>query len=66
MSFDFGSFNNWGQLKTVAIRDVDTAFASDARIDAEWRDLNYHARPDLANARTEYKAVEEILSAAGA
>ena len=66
MSFDFGSFNNWGQLRTVAIRDVDTAFASDARIDAEWKDLNYHARPDLANARTEYRAVEEILSAAGA
>ena len=51
MNFDFGSFNNWGQLKTVALRDVDTAFASDAKIDAEWRDLNYHSRPDLANAR---------------
>ena len=66
MSFDFGSFNNWGTAEEVAIRDVDAAFVSDARIDAEWKDLNYHSRPDLANARTEYKAVEEILAAAGA
>jgi predicted metalloprotease len=50
MTFDFGSFNNWGQLKKVAVRDVATAFASDAKIDAEWKDLNFHSRPDLENA----------------
>lgn len=66
MSFDFGAFNNWGKLKTVAIRDVDAAFVSDAKIDAEWRDLNYHARPDLENARKEYAEVERILAATGA
>lgn len=66
MSFDFGAFNNWGKLKTVAIRDVDAAFVSDARIDAEWKDLNYHSRPDLENARKEYAEVERILAAAGA
>ena len=51
MTFDFGAFNNWGQLKKVAVRDVETAFASDDKIDAEWKDLNFHARPDLVNAR---------------
>ena len=66
MNFDFGAFNNWGTLKKVAIRDVDQAFISDAKIDAEWKDLNFHSRPDLANARKEYKAVEDILAAAGA
>ena len=66
MSFDFGAFNNWGSLKKVAIRDVDQAFVSDAKIDAEWKDLNFHSRPDLANARKEYKVVEDILSATGA
>ena len=66
MNDDFGSFNNWGHLKKVAVRDVEAAFASDARIDSEWQDLNYHARPDLANARREFAAVETILKAAGA
>lgn len=66
MSFDFGAFNNWGLLKKVAIRDVDAAFVSDARIDVEWKDLNFHSRPDIVNARKEYAAVEAILAAAGA
>jgi arginine deiminase len=66
MSFDFGVFNNWGSLRKVAIRDVDSAFVSDTKIDAEWKDLNFHSRPDLANARKEYAVVEEILAAAGA
>ena len=66
MNDDFGSFNNWGRLRKVAVRDVEAAFVSDARIDAEWQDLNYHARPDLANARREFAAVETILKAAGA
>lgn len=66
MSFDFGAFNNWGPLRTVAIRDVDAAFVSDTKIDAEWQDLNFHSRPDLANARKEYAVVEDLLAAAGA
>jgi hypothetical protein len=66
MSFDFGAFNNWGPLKKVAIRDVGAAFVGDAKIDAEWKDLNFHSRPDLANAIKEYAAVEAILTAAGA
>ena len=66
MSFDFGSFNMWGPLKTVAVRTPDVAFASDARIDAEWQALNYHARPDLAKARAEFQVFEAILRKAGA
>jgi len=66
MSFDFGSFNNWGQLRKVAVRDVDAAFASEAKIDAEWQHLNYHSRPDLSNARKEFAEVEKILGANGA
>lgn len=66
MSFDFGSFNNWGSLKKVALRPPATAFNSDARLDAEWQPLNYHSRPDLAEANREFARVEEILEAAGA
>jgi len=66
MSFDFGSFNNWSRIRKVAIRDVDTSFVSDAKLDAEWKDLNYHSRPDLANARKEFTAMEGVLRASGA
>ena len=66
MSYDFGSFNMWGPLKTVAVRPPGVAFASDAKIDAEWKPLNYHSRPDLAKARSEFKAFEDVLKGAGA
>lgn len=66
MNFDFGAFNNWGQLKTVAVRRPADAFVSDEKIDAEWQDLNYHSRPDLAKANNEFVAVDGLLKATGA
>jgi len=66
MSFDFGSFNNWGRLKRVAIRDIDAGFVSDTKIDAEWKDLNYHSRPNLGLARKQYEALERAIRNAGA
>jgi N-dimethylarginine dimethylaminohydrolase len=66
MSFDFGEFNNWGALKTVAVRPPGEAFMSDAKIDAEWKDLNYHARPDIKKAIKEFSAFENLLRGAGA
>ncbi len=66
MTYDFGSFNMWGPLKKVAIRSPEVAFASDAKIDAEWQKLSYHSRPDLVAAKSEYQKVEKILAAAGA
>jgi N-dimethylarginine dimethylaminohydrolase len=66
MSFDFGSFNSWGSLRRVALRRPSTAFKSDARLDAEWKPLNYHSRPDLAESNREFARVESILAAAGA
>ena len=66
MSFDFGAFNNYGPLKLVAVRHPREAFATDARLDAEWQKLNYHARPDLANAMREFDRAEAILKATGA
>jgi N-dimethylarginine dimethylaminohydrolase len=66
MTYDFGAFNEYGPLRQVALRRPDEAFVDDAKIDNEWRDLNYHARPDFANARVEYDAFESSLLAAGA
>jgi N-dimethylarginine dimethylaminohydrolase len=66
MTYDFGAFNNWGSLKKVAVRKPIDAFVSDAKIDAEWKDLNFHSRPDLKNALREFEAVEKILKGTGA
>jgi N-dimethylarginine dimethylaminohydrolase len=66
MSYDFGAFNNWGTLKKVAVRKPADAFVSDAKIDAEWKDLNFHSRPDLAKAHKQFAEVDRLLKAAGA
>lgn len=66
MTYDFGSFNEWGALRKVAIRAPQQALQSDAKIDAEWQDLNWHSRPDLSNAKTEYASFETLLKSVGA
>jgi N-dimethylarginine dimethylaminohydrolase len=66
VTFDFGKLNMYGPLRTVAVRKPGIAFASDAKIDAEWRDLNYHSRPDLANAEAEFADFESLLETVGA
>lgn len=66
MNFDFGSFNMWGPLKKVAVRSPEAAFVSDGKIDAEWKQLNYHARPNLAKAKAEFSHFDRILAASGA
>ncbi len=65
MSFNFGSFNEYGKLAKVAMRKPAEAFVNDAKIDAEWRDLNYHSRPDLVNAAREFDAFENLMTAQG-
>ena len=59
-------FNEYATLKLVAVRRPAAAFADDARIDAQWRDLNYHARPDLAGAVAEHAALEGVMAEVGA
>ncbi len=66
MTFSPGTLNEFGLLQQVAVRRPEQAFASDQKIDAQWQDLNYHARPDLALACQEYDAFENLLRAAGA
>ena len=66
MTYDFGSFNNWGALRRWHSGPPAVAFHSDTRIDAEWEKLNYHSRPDLAAAKQEFIEVETILGKTGA
>jgi N-dimethylarginine dimethylaminohydrolase len=66
MTFDFGSFNEYGTLRKVALRTPSEALQADAKIDGEWKDLNWHSRPDFENATAEYKTFETLLQSVGA
>jgi N-dimethylarginine dimethylaminohydrolase len=66
MTYDFGSFNEYGTLRKVAIRTPAQALQNDMKIDAEWKDLNWHQRPDFINAQVEYQTFEAALKASGA
>jgi N-dimethylarginine dimethylaminohydrolase len=58
--------NEWAKLKCVVVRRPAAAFANDNKIDAEWRRLNYHSRPDLTAAECEFAAFEALLKSTGA
>jgi N-dimethylarginine dimethylaminohydrolase len=66
MNNDFGSFNEWATLRKVALRRPADALQNNAKIDAEWQDLNWHTRPDLENAISEYHDFETVLRSVGA
>ena len=66
MNFNFGSFNEYGSLRKVALRTPAQAFQNDLKIDGEWQDLNWHARPDFENAAREYQSFEAALKQVGA
>jgi N-dimethylarginine dimethylaminohydrolase len=65
VTYSFGQFNMYGPLRQVALRHPKIAFVSEAKIDAEWKDLNFHSRPDFENAISEYEAFLEVLETTG-
>ncbi|MCH7807427.1 MAG: amidinotransferase [Proteobacteria bacterium] len=60
------AFNEYGALKTVAVRSPELAFISDERIDSQWQDLRFHDRPDLTEAIVEHRNFVKALANFGA
>jgi N-dimethylarginine dimethylaminohydrolase len=58
--------NEYGRIKKVALRRPEQAMVSQQKIDAEWRPLNYHTRPELPRAVTEHQRLAELLEGVGA
>lgn len=52
-------------LRRVFLRHARDAFESQERLDREWRDLGYTARPDYAAALGEYDAFAGLLESLG-
>ena len=55
-----------GQIRRLLLKHVRDAFIDDARIDRQWRQLNYYGRPDLGRAIAEYDLFVGLLKDLGA
>ncbi len=58
--------NEFGRISRLAMRRPQEAMISQAKIDAEWRDLNYHTRPELPVAVDEHARFAEVIKGVGA
>ena len=55
------AFDEYSPLKRIALRTTRNAFDSDARLDREWQNLRYHARPDFQKAIREHDEFLEVV-----
>jgi N-dimethylarginine dimethylaminohydrolase len=58
--------SEYGRIRRIALRRPAESFIDQSRLDAEWRQLNYTARPDYAGAVAEYDRLEALLREQGA
>jgi N-dimethylarginine dimethylaminohydrolase len=61
-----GQLNEFGRITKLAMRRPQEAMIDQAHIDAQWRDLNYHTRPDLKVAIDEHARFAEVIKSVGA
>jgi N-dimethylarginine dimethylaminohydrolase len=55
---------DWGPWSRIVVRHAAQAWGDQARVDREWRDLHFTARPDFAAASRQHGAFIEILRSA--
>lgn len=58
--------NEFGRLTRLAMRRPQQAMHNQAKVDAEWRDLNYHTRPDFDLAVREHDHFASVIKGVGA
>ena len=56
-----GALSEVGTITEVVLKHAHEAFASQARVDAEWQALGYTRRPDFGRALDEYAAFVDLL-----
>lgn len=61
-----GQLNEFGRISKLAMRRPQEAMIDQAHIDAQWRDLNYHTRPDLNVAIDEHARFADLIKGVGA
>jgi N-dimethylarginine dimethylaminohydrolase len=60
------AFNEYGEIKRVALRHAKNAMVDQAKVDSQWQDLNYHAKPNVDQAFSDYDSLAEIVASKGA
>lgn len=60
------SHSEYGKLVSVFVKRAADAFSGDARLDRDWKRLNFLARPDFQKSLKEYETFESLVSASGA
>ncbi len=60
------AWNEYSPLKLVGVRSAENAFRNDARLEAEWQKLRFHARPDFEQAIMEHREFRATLGSTGA
>lgn len=58
--------SEYGKIARVLVKPVSSAFFSQAKVDAEWRKLNFLSKPNLSKASGEYLAFLSFLTSKGA
>ena len=58
-------FNEYGRLRTVAVKHPRQAFRDQATLDAQWSAHGFTACPDFDLACRQYDAFLEVLAAHG-
>ncbi|MEZ5291175.1 MAG: arginine deiminase family protein [Vicinamibacterales bacterium] len=60
------TFTEYARLARVVVKHARVAFDSQARIDAQWRDLHYTSAPDPGRAAADYDAFLALVTSRGA
>ncbi len=53
--------SEFGKIKSIFIKNVSEAFVNEAKVEKEWRALNFLGKPNLQVAKHEYRTFEELL-----
>ena len=59
-------FNEYSQLRQVAVRRPKNAFVDKDRIDSQWQALRFHEAPDIDQANDEFANFIQMLTCLGA
>src|SRR2546428_7799711 len=61
-----GGLSEVASIRRLILKRPQDAFVDERRIEAQWRDLRFTARPDLRKAAAEHERFAELLGGARA
>ena len=65
MNPDCPTFNEYSQIRRMALRAPEEAFRQQQTIDEQWERLHYYGKPDFEESMEEHQGLREILSVEG-